>query len=109
MPTSGVLCRLPAGLEAVKQLLSLAAFGSRSRLYSSCRTEQQQLLAPAFLEVHAQILAALKAWCHWLAALHSESLRSAESLYQRGDFFYVPYSTIFNESTLLHLPSLRFH
>ena len=74
-----MFCRLPAGLEAVKQLLSLAAFGSRSRLYS-CRTEQQQLLAPAFLEVHAQILAALKAWCHWLAALHSESLRSAESL-----------------------------
>jgi hypothetical protein len=86
-----VFCRLPAGMEAVKQLLSLAAFGSRSRLYS-CRTgQQQQLLAPAFLEVHAQILAALKAWCHWLAALHSESLRSDESLIKGGIFWIFPF------------------
>jgi hypothetical protein len=70
---TAIFCRLSAGMEAVKQLLALAAFGSRSRLYS-CRMERPELVA-AFLDAHAQTLGALKAWCHWLAALHSESLR----------------------------------
>jgi hypothetical protein len=73
-------------MESVKQLLALAAFGSRSRLYS-CRMERPELLA-AFTEAHAQTLGALKAWCHWLAALHSESLRYRYKFQEIDPFVY---------------------
>lgn len=75
--------RLPAGLESVKQLLALAAFGSRTRLYS-CRLDRPEVVA-ALLDVQAQILAALKAWCHWLAALHSESLSDSSYTWPCSD------------------------
>ena len=53
-----------------------------------------------FLEVHAQTLATLKAWCHWLAALHSEALRKIfYSIFNRDGtkiwlyWQYVPFKT----------------
>jgi len=64
--------RLQSGMDYMKQLLALAAFGSRNKLYS-CRCDNP-VITLGFLEVHAQTLGALKAWCHWLAALHSEAL-----------------------------------
>jgi len=66
------LDRLQTGMDYIKQLLALASFGSTNKIYlCSCN---YSVIVSAFLEAHVQTLATLKAWCHWLAALHCEAL-----------------------------------
>merc|ERR1719322_1471731 len=69
----GFCDQLRQGLEIVRHLIELASFGSRAKLYSmeSCLPE---VLTSDFVQAHAQTLAALKAWCHWLSQLHKLSL-----------------------------------
>jgi len=75
--------RIQTGLDYVKQLLTLAAAGSRNKIYN-CRCDNPGLKTD-FLEVHAQTLASLKAWCHWLAALHSEALSDSSYTWVSSD------------------------
>ena len=67
--------KLQAGLDTVKQLLLLADTGARLRLWSLPGTSPST--ARSLLQCQASTLAALQAWCHWLAALHSESLQDS--------------------------------
>lgn len=72
------LPRLKIGLEYVKQLLVLATFGSKQKLWTvNVNFSSKYRINPSFVTCHAQTMAALKAWCHWLAALHSESLQDS--------------------------------
>jgi len=64
--------RLEMGLDLLKQLLALVTFGSTQRLWR-CDVQLEEITTD-LMEAHSQTVAALKAWCHWLAALHSESL-----------------------------------
>ena len=68
--------RLDTGMNYLKELLLLTAFSSQNKIYScSC---ENPVIKEGFLKVHAETLAALKAWCHWLAALHSEALSDSK-------------------------------
>lgn len=78
------LVRLETGLEYMKQLLALAAFASRHKLYSAASCDST-VIKQDFLVVHAQTLATLKAWCHWLAALHSEALNDSSYTWVSSD------------------------
>jgi len=71
------LPRLKAGLEYVKQLLVLSAFGAKNKLWTVNLNLSNHSVKSSFVDCHAQTMAALKAWCHWLAALHSESLQDS--------------------------------
>ena len=72
------LPRLKQGLEYMKQLLVLVGFGSKQKLWTvdlsfNCKHD----LKTSLIKCHAETVAALKAWCHWLSALHSESLQDS--------------------------------
>ena len=67
--------RIHAGNEFMKHLIMIVTFSSTKKLYSiKCPLPE---LNSDFIEVHAQALAALKAWCHWLSQLHSLALKDA--------------------------------
>merc|ERR1719245_353411 len=65
--------RIHAGNEFMKHLVGIVTFSSNKKLYA-IRTPVPNLNTD-FIEVHAQALAALKAWCHWLSQLHSLALK----------------------------------
>ena len=68
--------RLKPGLEYVKQLLALVSFGSKNKLWTvNLSFKSKHSLQEVLVRCHAETIAALKTWCHWLAALHSESLQ----------------------------------
>ena len=68
--------RLKPGLEYVKQLLALVSFGSKNKLWTvNLSFKSKHNLQEGLVRCHAETIAALKTWCHWLAALHSESLQ----------------------------------
>ena len=72
------LPRLKLGLEYVKQLLVIVTFGSKQRLWKVNMSFSSKFdVAGSFIQCQAETIAALKAWCHWLAALHSESLQDS--------------------------------
>lgn len=60
-------------LGIVKQLIEIATFGSRTKLYMA--EVQLPVLTNDLVLAHAQSLATLQAWCQWLAQLHKLSLR----------------------------------
>lgn len=66
--------RLASGNEFMKHLIQIVSFSSKQSLYA-LETPVENLKAD-LVEVHAQALAALKAWCHWLAQLHSLALKN---------------------------------
>jgi len=76
------LPRLSRGLNMVKQLLLLAVTGARLRLWTLGGIGS---LAASFEEAQAATLAALQAWCHWLAALHSEALQDSSHTWVCSD------------------------
>lgn len=65
--------RLLAGNEFMKHLIVIVSFSANKKLYA-LETPMKELNND-FIEVHAQALAALKAWCHWLSHLHSLALK----------------------------------
>ncbi|KAJ9592278.1 hypothetical protein L9F63_001174, partial [Diploptera punctata] len=70
--------RFPHAQQLVSRLSVMAAYGIRLKLYHL--QVSVPVLTADFIEVHAQVLAALKAWCHWLAQLYTEtSLRTLYS------------------------------
>jgi len=69
------LPRVQGGLDTTKQLLQLAATGARLRLWTLGGLSPA--LARLLMDCQAHTLAALQAWCHWLAALHSEALQDS--------------------------------
>ena len=72
------LPRLKLGLEYVKQLLVIVTFGSKQKLWKVNLSFNSKFeVGGSFIECQAETIAALKAWCHWLAALHSESLQDS--------------------------------
>jgi len=72
------LPRLKIGLEYVKQLLVLATFGAKQKLWTvELNISSKVNINRSFVKCHAHTIAALKAWCYWLAALHSESLQDS--------------------------------
>ena len=72
------LDRLKIGLEYMKQLQVLVGFGSKHKLWSvNLGFSSKHNLKESLVQCHAETVAALKAWCHWLAALHSESLQDS--------------------------------
>ena len=79
---SQFLPRLTRGLNTVKQLLLLAATGARLRFWTIGGIGT---LSGSFEEAQAATLAALQAWCHWLAALHSEALQDSSHTWVCSD------------------------
>jgi len=72
------LARLKLGLEYVKQLLVLVNFGSKHKLWNINLNFVSKLnLKSSLINCHAETIASLKAWCHWLSSLHSESLQDS--------------------------------
>merc|ERR1711899_438521 len=59
----------------MKHLVGIVSFSSNKKLYAISTPVPH--LNGDFIEVHAQALAALKAWCHWLSQLHSLALKDA--------------------------------
>ena len=68
------LARIEEGSELVKQLILLASQGTRTKFYAMQGLQPD--LIKDFVDVQAHSLAALKAWCHWLAMLHTASLKN---------------------------------
>ncbi|PNF22047.1 Exportin-6 [Cryptotermes secundus] len=62
--------RFPHAQQLVSRLSVMATYGTRLRPYHL--QVSNPVLTTDLIEVHAQVLAALKAWCHWLAQLHTE-------------------------------------
>lgn len=60
--------------RTVESLCHTALYGSRLRLFE-VNTAVPTVLKPDFIEVHAQTLASLKAYSHWMAQFYSESVR----------------------------------
>ncbi|XP_071749050.1 exportin-6-A isoform X2 [Lepeophtheirus salmonis] len=60
----------------MKQLIELVSFGSQYKLY--LLNSPFPALSEDFMDVHAQSLAALKTWCHWLAQLHREAIKEPQ-------------------------------
>ena len=79
---SQFLPRLTRGLNTVKQLLLLAATGARLRFWTIGGIGT---LSGSFEEAQAATLAALQAWCYWLAALHSEALQDSSHTWVCSD------------------------
>ena len=78
--------RLKPGLEYVKQLLALVSFGSKNKMWTvNLRIKSNHNLQEHFVRCHAETIAALKTWCHWLAALHSESLQDSSYTWVTAD------------------------
>ena len=72
------LLRLKLGLEYMKQLLVLVGFGSKTKLWTvGLSFNSKYDLKTNLIHCHSETIAGLKAWCHWLACLHSESLQDS--------------------------------
>uniref|UniRef100_UPI00358DE5A0 exportin-6-like n=1 Tax=Myxine glutinosa TaxID=7769 RepID=UPI00358DE5A0 len=66
--------RLPDALSLLKSLVEMAAYGTQLRLFT-VETTIPSVLKPDFTEVQAQSLAAVQAYCHWLAQFGAELQR----------------------------------
>ena len=71
------LPRLKVGLEHVKHLLMIVEFGSKQKLWSLECLHSAPALRANLISCHGETIASLKAWCHWLASLHTESLQDS--------------------------------
>lgn len=67
--------------DTVTRLCHTASYGNRLRLYD-LKTAAPNVLKSDFIEVQAQSLAALQAFCHWLYQLHSDCLQRTHNAEQ---------------------------
>ncbi|XP_036369999.1 exportin-6-like isoform X2 [Octopus sinensis] len=63
----------------VQRLVHCVAYSGSAKLYE-VSSIAQTVLQPDFIEVHAQALATLKAFAHWLSQYHSESQKISQPL-----------------------------
>uniref|UniRef100_A0A8C5SED7 Exportin 6 n=1 Tax=Laticauda laticaudata TaxID=8630 RepID=A0A8C5SED7_LATLA len=63
--------RFSDALTVVERLVKVTLYGSQIKLYN-IETAVPSVLKPDLIDVHAQSLAALQAYCHWLAQYYSE-------------------------------------
>ncbi|XP_072125332.1 exportin-6 isoform X2 [Mobula birostris] len=66
--------RFNDALSVVERLVEVTLYGSRIKLYDM-ETAVPSVLKPDLIDVHAQSLAALQAYSHWLAQFYSEVQR----------------------------------
>ncbi|XP_076441128.1 exportin-6-like [Babylonia areolata] len=67
----------------VERLVQVVSYGSKVKLFE-VSTEAENVLQQDFVQVHAQAMAAIKAYAHWLLQLYTESVRTN----QEKDQFY---------------------
>lgn len=67
----------------VERLVQIVSYGSKVKLFE-VSTEAENVLQQDFIQVHAQAMAAIKAYAHWLLQLYTESVRTN----QEKDQFY---------------------
>ncbi|KAM4635404.1 exportin-6 isoform 2-T3 [Polymixia lowei] len=70
--------RFNDALAVVERLVEVTCYGSQSSLYD-LETAVPSVLKPDLIDVHAQALAALQAYSHWLAQFYSEVHRQNQS------------------------------
>ncbi|XP_058012882.1 exportin-6 isoform X2 [Ahaetulla prasina] len=63
--------RFSDALTVVERLVKVTLYGSQIKLYN-IETAVPSVLKPDLIDVHAQSLAALQAYCHWLAQFYNE-------------------------------------
>ncbi|XP_066292131.1 exportin-6-like isoform X2 [Branchiostoma lanceolatum] len=88
--------RLQDALSLVERLCQAAVYGTKLKLYD-VNTAIPTVLRPDFIEVHAQSLAALHAYCHWL----SQFYHLTKQTNHQQDKFASIVSTIVDASTPL--------
>ncbi|XP_074053478.1 exportin-6 isoform X2 [Macrotis lagotis] len=66
--------RFSDALTVVERLVKVTLYGSQIKLYN-IETAVPSVLKPDLIDVHAQSLAALQAYSHWLAQFYSEAHR----------------------------------
>lgn len=66
--------RFNDALRVVERLVEVTSYGSQIKLYDM-ETAVPSVLKPDLIDVHAQSLAALQAYSHWLAQFYSEVQR----------------------------------
>ncbi|KAH3872942.1 hypothetical protein DPMN_036164 [Dreissena polymorpha] len=64
--------RFSDGHVLIERLVNMVVYGSRVKLFELTSTEQS-VLQTDLIEVHAQALAAIKPFCHWLLQFYNES------------------------------------
>ncbi|KAK3591325.1 hypothetical protein CHS0354_028435 [Potamilus streckersoni] len=64
--------RLSDGQVVIERLVQMAVFGTRLKLFELTSTDQS-VIQTDFVEVHAQSLAAVKAYAPWLSQLYMET------------------------------------
>lgn len=69
--------RFSDGEAIVERLGQIALFGTQSQLFA-VHTAVPNVLQPDLIEVHAQGLAALQAYCHWMAQYYLETHRQQQ-------------------------------
>ncbi|XP_045213258.2 exportin-6-like [Mercenaria mercenaria] len=65
--------RFADGQVLLERLIHMVVYGSRVKLFELTSTEQS-VLQTDLIEVHAQALAAIKPFAHWLSQFYAESL-----------------------------------
>ncbi|CAL8273014.1 unnamed protein product [Lota lota] len=70
--------RFNDALAVVERLVEVTCYGSQSSLYD-LETAVPSVLKPDLIDVHAQALAALQAYSHWLAQFYSEVQRQNQT------------------------------
>uniref|UniRef100_A0A8D0CE85 Exportin 6 n=1 Tax=Scleropages formosus TaxID=113540 RepID=A0A8D0CE85_SCLFO len=70
--------RFNDALTVVERLVEVTCYGSQVSLYD-VETAVPSVLKPDLIDVHAQSLAALQAYCHWLAQFYSELHRQSQT------------------------------
>ncbi|XP_056435867.1 exportin-6 [Gadus chalcogrammus] len=70
--------RFNDAVAVVERLVEVTCYGSQSSLYD-LETAVPSVLKPDLIDVHAQALAALQAYSHWLAQFYSEVQRQNQS------------------------------
>ncbi|XP_031571842.1 exportin-6-like [Actinia tenebrosa] len=69
--------RFSDGEAIVERLCRIALFSTQSKIYC-CHVSMQSVLNQDLIEVHAQSLASLQAYCHWLSQFYIESHRQQQ-------------------------------
>ncbi|XP_076324683.1 LOW QUALITY PROTEIN: exportin-6-like [Tachypleus tridentatus] len=69
--------RFPTASNIVQRLSQVAVYSNKMRFYT-VKTPAPSVLKPDFIEVHAQTLAAIKPFCHWLAQYYNDCFQKNE-------------------------------
>ncbi|XP_071494224.1 exportin-6-like [Diadema antillarum] len=74
--------RFDNALSLIERFCQAAVFGTKTKLYRM-KTAAPTVLKPDFVETHAQALAGLKAYSHWLAQFYNETSRQGGRHHQK--------------------------